>query len=908
MLYKRSVISTDSDMRLFTTLFLSIVFMADISAQDGPYEQASKDLNDGKFEEALQQFKDAGAAFSKAGNSRMYTLCKLGEADAYLGLGQIDIARSIATGTEKFVSTLYKNDKPLVIKTKMVCGNAYLRSGRIDQALENLKDAESLLEEDNLEAAECYDDLGVIYTTNGNQELALQYLQKALSIRQAQTESQILVADSYNNIGRVYLNDEPLQAIIFFNRALTIYTDKLGKTHPKVAVVYSNMAFANANQSNYNDALTYLDQVAQIYEQIYATDHPNKAFTMNNQGRILEMKGDYEGALNYQNQALEMYLDLYGTRHPEVANTYFLIGSVHQKTADYPPAIEAFQKSIYANLFDQDYADIYSLPEIRDYFNADILLTSLQSKAQSLEAYHYSKTLKLKDINAALNTLIKCDELISQIRQIRFNEADKLKLGEIASQIYENGIGIATYLSERTFKKGHYLNLAFNFCERSKSSILLSAINDTNAKQFAGIPNSELAIEDSLKNEIGFLEQRLAQLNKEEEIQQVKIELLKYQNALRDFISRLETRYPEYYNLKYNTTLAGIPQIQSTLDDNTALLSYFIGTDRIYIFEITKNKARLHDQPKDSRFPQLVSGFRNAIKYYVDETFTTTSFSLQKQLIPKLSDEIEQLIIIPDASIGSIPFEALVCEKNELNTVKENIYLINKYAVGYDYAATLFVNKARSATVSDKTGILLAAPVTFESNGQYLQQLPDSKKEIDEIEKLFSNAQMKTVSSTGPDASEEMIKSISLSDFQYIHLATHGIVNQSKPELSRVFLCPGSTEDGSLYSGEIYNLKFNANLVTLSACETGLGQVAKGEGIVGLSRALQYAGAQNLIVSLWQVADKSTADLMIEFYNHSLNDSRKGYADDLRAAKLSLLRSEDYYNPYFWAPFILIGQ
>ena len=96
--------------------------------------------------------------------------------------------------------------------------------------------------------------------------------------------------------------------------------------------------------------------------------------------------------------------------------------------------------------------------------------------------------------------------------------------------------------------------------------------------------------------------------------------------------------------------------------------------------------------------------------------------------------------------------------------------------------------------------------------------------------------------------------------------------------------------------------------MTLSACETGLGQVAKGEGIVGLSRALQYAGAQNLIVSLWQVADKSTADLMIAFYNHSLNDTREGYAEDLRAAKLSLLQSEDYYNPYFWAPFILIGQ
>ncbi len=877
-------------------------------SQESTLQKASKELEEGKFELALQGFKTAGESYSKDGNSRMYTLCKLGEVEAYLGLGQIDLARSIATGTEKFVSTLYKNDKPLVMRAKMVCGNTYLRTGRIDKALENLKNAEMLIEVDNIEAAECYDDLGVIYTTNGNQELALQYLQKALAIRQAQSENQILAADSYNNIGRVYLNDEPLQAIIFFNRALAIYTEKLGKKHPKVAVVYSNMAFANANQSNYNDALTYLDQVAQIYEAIYPDDHPNKAFTMNNQGRIMEMKGDYEGALSYQNSALNMYLDLYGTKHPEVANTHFLIGSVYQKTGDYPEAIEAFQKSIYANLFDQDYADIYSLPEVRDYFNADILLTSLQSKAQSLEAYHYSKTLKLKDINSSLSTLVKCDELISQIRQIRFNEADKLKLGEIASQIYENGIGIATYLSERTFKKDYYLNQAFNFCERSKSSILLSAINDTNAKQFAGIPNSELAVEDSLKTEIGFLEQRLAQLSKEEDIQSAKIELLKYQNALRDFISRLETRYPEYYDLKYNTELAGIPQIQSTLDEKSVLLSYFIGTERIYIFQISNDKARLHNLPKDDRFVQLVSGFRNAIKFYVDETFSTTSYALQSQLIPKLDDEIEQLIIIPDAVIGSIPFEALVYEKSLSNSIKENKYLINKYAVGYDYAATLFVNKAKNTTFSDQNGILLAAPVTFESNGQFLQQLPDSKKEIDEIEKLFSSAQMKTVSSTGPDASEEMIKSISLADFQFIHLATHGIVNQSKPELSRVFLCPGDMEDGSLYSGEIYNLKFNANLVTLSACETGLGQVAKGEGIVGLSRALQYAGAQNLIVSLWQVADQSTADLMIEFYNHSLNNSQKGYADDLRAAKLSLLRSDDYYNPYFWAPFILIGH
>ncbi len=895
-------------MRYFFTLIISLGLIIGGYSQDSLFQKANQKLDDGDFELALQYFKEAGASFSSQGNTRMYSYSKLGEAEAHLGLGEINLARSIAIGTTKFVSATLKRDQSLFVKAKMISGNAYLRSGRIDLALENLKEAEASLKEADLVAAECYDDLGVIYTTNGNNELALQYLQKAISIRQKAPDSEILVADSYNNIGRVYLNDQPLQAIIYFNRALKVYTEILGNSHPKVALVYSNMAFANANQNNYDDALAYLDQVSAIYNTLYSSAHPNKAYTLNNQGRILEMKGDYVGALNYQNKALELYKDLYGTKHPEVANTYFLIGSVYQKTEAFSMAIEAFQQSIYANLFDQDFTDIYKLPEIRDYFNADILLTSLQAKAQSLEAYHYNHTLKMRDITGALETLIKCDELITQIRQIRFNESDKLKLGEIAAQVYENGISIAAYLSERTFKKDYYLNTAFNFCERSKSSVLLAAINDTNAKQFAGIPDAELIIEDSLKSQIGFLEQRLAQVTSEEDIQEIKIALLKYQNELRDFIGNLETRYPEYYNLKYDNKLANIPNIQKILDSKTALVSYFIGAERIYIFMITERKASIINLSKEASFPRMLSGFRNAIKFDVDETFTMSSAALYNQLIPKIDDPIDQLIIIPDAVLGSIPFEALVSEKSETKQVRDNRYLIDHYAISYDYAATLFYNKSKNRVESNKRGILLAAPVTFEQNGQFLQELPDSKKEIDEIEKLFSNVQVKTVASIGTDASEEMIKSIELSDFQFIHLATHGIVNQSKPELSRVFLCPGSNEDGSLYSGEIYNLKFNANLVTLSACETGLGQVAKGEGIVGLSRALQYAGAQNLIVSLWRVADKSTADLMIEFYKQSLNNPNKGYASDLRTAKLSLLRSEEYYNPYFWAPFILIGQ
>ncbi len=135
-----------------------------------------------------------------------------------------------------------------------------------------------------------------------------------------------------------------------------------------------------------------------IWDSHYSGDHPNKAFTLSNRGRILEAQGDYHKALLTQQEALQQYIRLYGVKHPEVANTFYLIGSVQLKQENYKEAVESFQKSIYANLQNQEYTSLYDLPELQDYFNADILLSSLQYKAQALEALHFGKTLKPSDI------------------------------------------------------------------------------------------------------------------------------------------------------------------------------------------------------------------------------------------------------------------------------------------------------------------------------------------------------------------------------------------------------------------------------------------------------------------------------------------------------------------------------
>jgi CHAT domain-containing protein len=146
-----------------------------------------------------------------------------------------------------------------------------------------------------------------------------------------------------------------------------------------------------------------------------------------------------------------------------------------------------------------------------------------------------------------------------------------------------------------------------------------------------------------------------------------------------------------------------------------------------------------------------------------------------------------------------------------------------------------------------------------------------------------------------------------LENFDYIHLATHGFVNSQYPELSGLLLTQDSKskEDGVLYTGEILGLNLNAELVTLSACETALGKKVEGEGVRGLSTAFLLAGSKNVIASLWKVSDESTSKLMIEFYTQLL--SGKDKASALRLAKLSLIKTENYSHPYYWAPFVQIG-
>jgi CHAT domain-containing protein len=196
----------------------------------------------------------------------------------------------------------------------------------------------------------------------------------------------------------------------------------------------------------------------------------------------------------------------------------------------------------------------------------------------------------------------------------------------------------------------------------------------------------------------------------------------------------------------------------------------------------------------------------------------------------------------------------------------------------------------------------------FDEDGRWnLQRLRDSGREVTSVAKRYKSNE--AVVFQGRAAKEENVKGNEyLGTARRIHFATHGVISERQPQYSGLVLTldEDPKEDGLLQVYEIFNLKLNADLVVLSACKTGLGKEVKGEGLIGLTRAFMYAGARSLVVSLWQVADPSTAELMVKFYERL--DRAGDKADALRQAKLELIQSGRYAHPFYWAPFVLVGE
>jgi len=790
-------------------------------------------------------------------------------------------------------------------------GNLYSNKGRNDLALEALQSALTKFQttgnSNKKEAAQCLANLALVYAYTGNYNQAEDNGLLALQIRQQLFgEKSEEAAASYNDLGLVYTPIDPEKALQYYEKALPIYERLHGNTHPKIAIANTNTGFIYRELELYGDAVNNFETALAIWKKIYPNGHPNEAFVLSNLGKTYLKMKNVKAAEEYFQKALVIYQKAYGAKHPEIASTLNEIGTLKLDAGHYDDAIQDFQKALIANVISFNDLQEEKNPAITDFYNGYVLLYSLRLKAEALETRHDGKTLKRKDLEFAMASLYSCDTLIDNIRHHSTDESDKIALGEQASEVYEDGVRIAQTMSEITLQASYYREKAFYFAEKSKSAVLQEAIADANAKSFAGIPQTLIEKEKGLKFSLTFLTQKLSQKPSAEEEKKLRQSIFNLNGEYNDFIKKLEKEFPNYYNLKYNQAAPTIANLQKALDLKTAIVSFFIAekNKRIYQFMITRTNFTIRNLTLPENFDRLTKGFSNSLLYSDVRSYTETGESLRKVLAPRLPAHIDELIIIPSGKLSTLPFEALPYDKIKSDDFAAVPFLARRYAVSYEFSAGLIAQKTNLPVSASSPSIFLCAPVEFPQKDN-LNDLPATEQEVATIAGLFTSTTASVVKHK--EANESRVKSGDLKKFSYLHFATHGVVDEVDPQRSRIFLNTNDKEDGNLFAGEIYNLDLNARLAVLSACQTGLGKLSKGEGVIGLSRALIYAGSQNLIVSFWSVADESTALLMTDFYTYHLQQ-KMSFRKALQQSKIKMMDDGKFNSPYYWAPFVLIGN
>ncbi len=401
--------------------------------------------------------------------------------------------------------------------------------------------------------------------------------------------------------------------------------------------------------------------------------------------------------------------------------------------------------------------------------------------------------------------------------------------------------------------------------------------------------------------------------------------------AARDDRRRLELeirrRDPRYAEVRYPMPLE-LDGIRPLLDEDTALLEYALGEERSFLFVVTRDGLSAHQLAPAAAIAASVERFRAAASQpnrRLRGRLSQASQRLHELLIAPAAaslSNVETLLIAPDRELYHLPFEALVTAGGE--------YLLAHRAVAYVPSASVLSSLDRPASAPGErrfvgfaqplesetmvAGTALQAPsgATTRGSAKPFQRwswrpLPGSVEEVRSIARLFPPPASTVYA--GAEADEGKVKSDPLAArAHFLHFAAHGLVDDREPAYSGLVLGadPASSDDGLLQVHEIFNLRLEAEMVVLSACDTGLGKRLRGEGILGLSRAFFYAGATSLVVSLWPVADASSGELMQRFYRHLQDGVDK--VEALRLAKRELLAGGRYAHPFYWAPFILLGQ
>ena len=780
----------------------------------------------------------------------------------------------------------------------IISGVATAVSGNRAEGIAELNSAyRSIVEVGNLELEESvHSQLAYVYDLQNDCAQSLQHAKAALTLGK-ELKSRY-VGRYTGNVGGAYacLGDMT-EAINYYNQALGISADPQNPDSSSVVSLLTNIAEVNVSQ--YAEASPMLERALTVAQNI--TNPTMEMRVLLGLGVLYQQNGNHAKALERTKAALKI-AQRTGMAVPE-GNSWNLLGRIHFSMSDAAQATETHRRAL-------NIGERTNTPQV--VWNALAGLAAVSENQGKVEqaAQHYQQAIEtIEDVRSRIG--------ISEDRASFL--ADKV-------EIYEKLIGLLI-ASKRNVE-------AFHYVERARARAFLDLLAEAKVDVESAAPD--------LTNRRQKLQQRISQLTtdlikerSQETSKQNKTKIAELENGLSqadtelaDWLRELRRRNPRYAALKYPEPIE-LAAAQRMLDDQTILLSYSLAEPQSFLFALTRNDFQVKRLPSEATLSESI---RKLLTTITDKNnpapveYRRQAVHLSQQLLQPVSSMLagkKELVIVADGALQRLPFETLFLPGTPAQgDLRKLPYLIRRFAISYAPSASVLAELQKEQHASaDRKFIAFGDPVyeqhsegvivsTVRSAGATLnfRPLAHSREEIDGIANLFAAGERDLF--FGEEANEENVKAPQrLSHYRMVHFSTHGYINERKPRFSGLVLSlPGksqtATEDGLLSAYEIFNLKLNADLVVLSACETGLGKEIKGEGLMSLMRAFMYAGTPSVVVSLWNVNDESAADLMIRFYRNLKTGMSKSEA--LRQAQLETIRDNGF--PFFWAPFVLVGK
>ena len=821
-------------------------------------------------------------------------------------------------------------------------GKGHYDQSNYQQALTIHQLAKSIAEQisDKAGIAQSLNDIGAVQYSQGNYGLALEYFQRSLMLRKALGD-RVNMASSLTNLGTVYVSQGNHRlAAEYYQKALVEFESlghKLGiatvlqgvgntyfyqgnyalamENYEKalkcleavghkvgVGILLNNIGNIHSKQRNYGLALDYHQKSLKLKEAL--SNKEGIAASLQNIGRIYQLQGRYDLALDYLQKSLTQY-EAIGEKSAGEASTLGNIGVVYYLQGDYPRALEfAERAAVMAVQMD----DRELLWDVRT--DAGRAYRALNQPVQARRAF---------------------EDAIATIEEMRSQVAG----GEQEQQrSFENKISPYHAMVELLVAQDK-TSEALAYAERAKARVLLDVLQSGRSNITKAMTAQESENERRLRNELVSLNSQISREGQRPEpdqprladirarLQNARLEYEAFQTSLYAVHPELRVQRGEARTITLEEAAGLLPEPES------ALLEYVVTEEKTYLFVLSKGKDINQRQVnlkvyalaiKQKELADLAATFRQQLARR-DSNFRQAAIRLYDVLVKPALAELktkQTLVIVPDGPLWELPFQALPDSSGR--------YLIEDHALSY--APSLAVlremsqlrrkradERAPSPTLlamgNPTLGEQMVQRVKLVHRDEQLGPLPGAEKEVKAVAQLYGAAQSKVY--IGAEAREDRLKA-EAGRFSVLHLATHGILNDASPMYSQVVLAQsaeGASEDGLLEAWEIMKLDLKADLVVLSACETGRGRVGVGEGIIGLSWALFVAGSPTAVVSQWKVESASTTRLMLEFHRNlqsKMEKSQISKAKALQRAAVRMLRSADSRHPFYWAGFILVGD